>query len=94
VGLEKLTKSKIHAGIRLDFYLPDHNVGIEVHGIQHYKVQSFGADSVSAKMNYNRQLFRDDKLRSICDRFEVKLIEIPYDMSFLDILNTISEGIE
>ena len=75
VDLGKIT-NKLNSGIKLDFYLPDNKIAIEVHGIQHYQPQSFGADSVSSLMSYNRQLFRDDKLRNVCNIFNIKNLSI------------------
>ena len=58
--LGRITGTKLHSGISVDFYLPDNNAIIEVHGIQHYKVSGFGADEAAAKMAYTRQQYRDD----------------------------------
>jgi hypothetical protein len=93
VGLEKITRSKLHSGINADFYLHEHNTIVEVHGIQHYQVQSFGADDATAKMNYSKQLYRDDRLREICTANNIKLIEIPYDMTHVAIMSLFASEI-
>lgn len=86
VDLSKVTKSKAHSGIFLDFYIPEYNLAVEVHGIQHYKPSSFGRDSVDTMVSYVKQLNRDDKLRNICLAKNIKLIEIPFDMEYNQIL--------
>ncbi len=91
VPLEKLTRNKIHSGIVVDFYIESINTAIEVHGIQHYEPSSFGKDNVDTMLSYAKQLDRDSKLRNICSTYNIKLLEIPYDMSYASILILLTE---
>jgi very-short-patch-repair endonuclease len=81
----------LHKGIVVDYYIPEYNLVVEVHGIQHYQPSSFGRDKVDTLMSYNRQLDRDDKLRNICHSNGLRLIEIPYNATYEDILKYITE---
>lgn len=57
-----------------DFYLPDLNVCIEFHGIQHYEpVNHFGGNTTFA-----RQKKHDDIKSNYCKNNNIKLITIPY----------------
>lgn len=81
----------MHSGICVDFYIPSINTVIEVNGIQHYQPSSFGRDSVDTVVNYTKQLNRDDKLRTVCSFHGIKLLEIPYDLSYNQILTELTE---
>jgi len=60
--------------LRFDFYLPDHNVAIEVNGRQHYEAVEFfgGLDS------FEKSKIRDSIKRAYCKNKKINLIEIPY----------------
>ena len=50
---------------RYDWVIPDHHTIIEAHGIQHYKVRSFGADAGDAILNFRSQKFKDSRKEEI-----------------------------
>ena len=57
-----------------DFYLPDFNMCIEFHGVQHYEpVDYFGGEKT-----FSRQKKHDDIKRDFCKNNGIKLIIIPY----------------
>ena len=61
--------------VYIDFYLPDYNTFIEYNGEQHYiPVEHFGG-----KIQFNKQIERDQNLRSYCKNNNIKLIEIKYN---------------
>ena len=91
VSLSKITRSRLNAGICVDYYIPSLNVIVEVNGIQHYQPSSFGKDSVDTMVQYSKQLNRDDKLRSICDTYGIKLVEIPYTYKYNQIMSEFTE---
>lgn len=76
----------------VDFYVPELNMCIEVHGIQHYKKSGFGKDEVDTAIAYTKQLDRDAKLRTICSNKDIPLIEIPYNYSYPEILTALMEA--
>lgn len=78
-GLEKITKSMLHRGIRVDFYVPSCRLIIEVHGIQHFKPSGFGKNKVDTIMQYNRQQNRDDRLIRICKQFNINYEQVDYN---------------
>lgn len=63
---------------RYDWVIPDHFTIIECHGIQHYKVQSFGADAGEALLNFQSQKFKDGRKKEIALLNGWNYIEIPY----------------
>ena len=57
-----------------DFYLPDHGVCIEYHGVQHYEsVDHFGGEE-----KFAGRVRRDKIKERYCQRNGIKLIVIPY----------------
>lgn len=90
-SLAKVVRSDIYKGINVDYYIPSINTVVEVQGIQHYSPSSFGRDNVESVVNYTRQLNRDDRLRIACKSRGVKVIEIPYDYSYNQILSELTE---
>lgn len=61
---------KYKKSLPFDFYLPDHNICIEVDGQQHYKVDS---------KYYNKLVeIRDNIKTKYCEDKNIKLIRIPY----------------
>ena len=61
--------------LRLDFYIPDLNIAIEVQGEQHYKsINKFGGDD-----NLQKTIHRDKLKKSLCEKNGVKLYYIKYD---------------
>lgn len=62
--------------LKVDFYLPIHNIIIEFNGIQHYKYEPFFHRDGDA---FGRQVDRDKRLKEYCKRNKIKLIVIKYD---------------
>jgi hypothetical protein len=91
IALNKIIKSNLFPGIRVDYYVPDFNLIVEVNGIQHYEPSSFGRDSVDTILTFVKQLTRDDRLRNACVSKGVSIIEIPYTWSFNEILIKLTE---
>lgn len=69
--------------LRVDFYLPKHNVIIEYNGIQHYILQKYW----QTEERFADQQDRDRRVREYCKRNKIILIEIPY--TELDNINKI-----
>lgn len=62
--------------LRVDFYLPDFRMFIEMNGEQHYKyIACFHQDS----WTFEDQQIRDESLRQYSKRHNVRLLEIKYD---------------
>lgn len=58
-----------------DFYLPELNILIEFHGIQHYKViKAWGGES-----RFNHRKFLDKIKMEYCDKNNIQLLIIKYD---------------
>ena len=79
VDISRITNVKLHHGIIVDFWIQDINCVIEVHGVQHEKVQSFGMNKVDALSQFNKQMNRDAKLKQICEDFNINYVEIWYN---------------
>lgn len=66
---------------RYDFYLPELNILIEFHGIQHYKVKEFFGGLEALKETQ----FRDACKRSLAYEYRIKLLEFNYkQLKYLD----------
>lgn len=63
---------------RYDWVIPSRFTIIECHGIQHYKIQSFGSSADEAVMNFQTQKFRDSQKKEIALLNGWTYIEIPY----------------
>ena len=75
--------------IRIDFYLPDLNIYIEYNGKQHYvPIEFFGG-----KIALDSQKSRDEELRLFCNLKNIKLIEIPYSLSFAEITTVLDDNL-
>ena len=71
----------------VDWYIDEYNVIIELHGVQHYKMQSFGSkDSVfNQKKNFNNIKYRDNRKKTALLDSGYSFLEIPYtDFSKID----------
>jgi hypothetical protein len=75
----------------LDFYIPEYNLCVEVHGIQHYKASGFGKNEIDSMITYTKQLDRDAKLRTVCESKSIPLIEIPFDYTYTQILIALTD---
>ena len=60
-----------------DFWLPDYNLYIEYHGVQHYEDIGYFFDGKRIR-NFAVQQQRDRYLRDYCQRHGYRLLEIPY----------------
>jgi hypothetical protein len=79
IDLSKITNVKLHKGIRVDIWIPSIRCIVEIHGIQHHKPSGFGKDKVETLNVFNRQLDRDSKLITICNRFDINYEQIDYN---------------
>lgn len=71
--------------LRLDFYIPNLKVAIEVSGKQHYQpIKMFGGEDA-----FKKSVYRDQLKRDYCNNNNIKLVEISYlDYgSMYDIIN-------
>lgn len=61
--------------LRLDFYLPKHNIAIECQGIQHFEpVDVFGGIKEFKECKYRDKLKKD-----LCDKYNVDLLYFNYN---------------
>ena len=61
--------------LRLDFYLPKHNIAIECQGIQHFEpVDVFGGINEFKECKYRDKLKKD-----LCNKYNVNLLYFNYD---------------
>ena len=67
--LEEFTIPK--SQLRLDFYLPNINIAVEVHGRQHYE---FVKHFHGTKKKFTEAQHRDDKKQWWCELNEIELI--------------------
>lgn len=62
--------------VRVDFYLPNHNIFIEFQGEQHYGI---GNELIShGQKTFKEQKKRDDSLRRYASDKHIELIEVPF----------------
>lgn len=59
----------------LDFYIPNLELAVEVHGEQHYEFIPFFHKT---KANFARAKVRDDKKKNWCELNDITLIVLPY----------------
>lgn len=64
--------------LQFDFYLSDYGSCIEVDGIQHFQVVSFGANSEKAIENFHRIQENDNSKNIYCLQHAISLLRIPY----------------
>lgn len=66
--------------LRLDFYLPKFNIGIECQGIQHYMPVDFGNKGDEwATENFEKIQFLDKLKNNLCKKNGIKIIYIKYN---------------
>lgn len=73
----KLSKTRL----KLDFYVPSFNLGIEYDGQQHFSpiVGAFGAKTLEkAQQNFKKQQRNDQKKDDLCKRLGIALLRIGY----------------
>jgi len=78
VPVSTLFPSWAYGTERYDWVIYDLAVIIECHGIQHYKVQSFGEEAGEALLAFQAQQSRDSKKEEIADLHNWTYIIIPY----------------
>lgn len=64
--------------LQFDFYLTDYNACIEVDGIQHFEVVTFGASLEKAIENFKRTQENDKIKNEYCKDKNIPLLRIPY----------------
>ena len=69
---DDLINPKTGRKLRFDFYLPDFNLVIETHGVQHYKP----IDHWSVKSGFEEQIYRDNIKENYLKEKNIKLIVI------------------
>jgi hypothetical protein len=74
----------------LDIWVPNLNVAVEYHGVQHYRaVDFFGGEEA-----FKKGQERDDRKRGLCRKNSVRLVEIAYDQDLNDaMLNVLLKGV-
>lgn len=70
----RISNCKDKYSLPFDFYLPDFNVCIEFHGVQHYE----SVDYFGGKVTFYRQKKHDNIKSNYCKNNNIKLIIIPY----------------
>ena len=91
--LGKILGNPMYKGIRVDYWIPDLSLVVEVHGIQHEEARTFGGVSKKkAKENLVFQIVRDERLRMLCDKFKLNYVEFWYteDSNFPSVFKKIS----
>jgi len=73
-SVEPVKKSVLY----LDFFIPNANIGIEVHGSQHFKYTPFFHKS---KAGFLRAKARDKAKEEWCDINDIELVVLRYDSS-------------
>lgn len=70
---------------RYDWVIPSRKLIIECHGIQHYKLQTFGGDAGEAQMNFETQKKRDAAKKEVALLNGWTYLEVPYtDLNKID----------
>lgn len=70
IAFEHNIKYKWLDSLQLDFYLPQHKIGIECQGIQHFKInEHFGGEEA-----FKIRLEYDERKRKLCEENGVKLL--------------------
>ena len=62
--------------LRADFFIPNRNLVVEVHGEQHYKFNNF---FFKDKMSFYKAKARDSEKREWCELNDIQLIEFNYN---------------
>lgn len=88
-----------NGGMRVDWYVEDLNLVIELHGKQHYEQTSFGAESkLTSNFNWIASKDRDSNKKGLLQDAGYLFVEIPYsDESILTqeyLLQKIGEALD
>ncbi len=67
--------------LELDLYNDELKLGIEYSGVQHYKFVPFFHKNYE---HFLTQKYRDEIKRMLCEKNDIKLIEIPYTVKLKD----------
>lgn len=86
-GIDIPENIRISKNTFIDFYLPDFNIFIEYNGIQHYIPQ----EHFGGKLKFDKQVIRDNYVRDYCKKNNIKLVEISYDKSEIEILKILED---
>ena len=62
--------------LRADFFVPNRNLLVEVHGEQHYKFNNF---FFKDKLSFYRAKARDSQKRNWCEINDIRIIELNYN---------------
>lgn len=80
-------KKKKH--LRLDFFLPEYNIGIEYDGKQHFEpIDYFGGEE-----SFYDTVDRDRIKRKYCQDNNIRLLELPYTLTYDEIKENITNTI-
>ena len=76
--------------LRLDFYLPKYNIGIECQGLQHYKPVDFANKGEEWALDtFQKNKKRDTIKKTLCNENGVKLIYFKYNDKIITLKNKI-----
>ena len=81
-----LKEENVTHPLRLDFYLPDIQVGIEYNGRQHY----FPSEFFGGEEAFSRRIENDRQKQKYCDEHDIILIVIPYYMEENEIITLLT----
>jgi len=88
----KFKDCKNKKSLPFDFYLIEHNILIEIDGIQHFKPISFGSKKISKELLFQKIKINDNIKNEYCKLNNIILIRIPYldgdTNKIIEILNT------
>lgn len=62
--------------LRADFFIPNRNMVVEVHGEQHYKFNNF---FFKDKMSFYKAKARDSEKKEWCELNDIQLVELNYN---------------
>lgn len=88
---QKTFEDMVYVGkLRLDFYIPSKNMGIEYDGEQHYRPVAFGGVSKEkAQMCFEVVKERDAAKTTYCNQNNIHLLRIPYYLDKDEVKNLV-----
>tara|TARA_B100001059_G_scaffold134263_1_gene134536 strand:+ start:38862 stop:39284 length:423 start_codon:yes stop_codon:yes gene_type:complete len=80
VPVRDLAPTYLHYLDAVDWYIDEYNIILELHGVQHYKMQSFGStDSYfNQKKNFHNIQYRDNRKKTALLNAGYSYLEISY----------------